>query len=86
MNNTDKLLRAALDSGVFDTKREVQLKVDPLKYSKLDESLYRHQFTTLMVKNIIEVLGNHTVARNGHNNDDVLELINNLEAMIDANL
>tara|TARA_R110000751_G_scaffold73408_1_gene148427 strand:+ start:12402 stop:12776 length:375 start_codon:yes stop_codon:yes gene_type:complete len=38
--------------------------------------------TKEQMDNIISVLGDHTVASNGHNNDDVLMLINNLEAMI----
>ena len=40
-------------------------------------------FTKSMVQGIIDELGNHTVASNGHNNDDVITMINNLEAMID---
>tara|TARA_R110000764_G_C10899962_1_gene371344 strand:+ start:151 stop:369 length:219 start_codon:yes stop_codon:yes gene_type:complete len=35
------------------------------------------------INNIINVLGGHTVAHNGHNNDDVLNLINNLEGLIE---
>lgn len=51
----------------------------PLDFTKKDEfTLTRGQ-----IKAIIDTLGNCTVSRNGRNNDDVLCLISNLEALID---
>ena len=47
---------------------------------RIDEE--RFTFTRYMIKDLIEVLGCHTVASNGHNNDDILTTISNLEAMI----
>ena len=50
----------------------------PLDFTARDSfTLTRDQ-----INNIINVLGDHTVANNGHNNDDVLNLINNLEGLI----
>ncbi len=47
------------------------------------EQIGAYSFTKPMVENIIEILGDHTVGRNGHNNDDVFGLISKLEGMIE---
>lgn len=38
---------------------------------------------TELLKKCIEILGDHTVAINGHNNDDVIDIINKVETFLD---
>ncbi len=62
----------------------IESAVDYKVTKKSDEE--RFTFTRYMIKDLIDVLGDHTVGSNGHNNDDVLELISNLGVMIDENI
>ena len=59
-------------------------KYSPEEFEPLDFTV-RGSFTLTrgQINNIINVLGDHAVAHNGHNNDDVLNLINNLEGLIE---
>jgi hypothetical protein len=67
-----------------DAVPTVVSSIDYKVTKKADEE--RFTFTRYMIKDLIEVLGNHTVARDGHNNDDVIAIINSLEAVIDENI
>lgn len=38
---------------------------------------------TELLKKCVEILSDHTVAINGHNNDDVLDVVNGVETFLD---
>ena len=95
MNNIEKKLDALIDALGFDVEEvETPVKVTSYEASKpavmIERTLYtnsykltkkvRHyELTKPMIENIIGVL-------EGHDNDDVHILINNLEVMIDESI
>ncbi len=92
----DKLLRAFIEAQGYEIE-EVKGEVFVGSYAGDDKYITRTIdykvtkketgiiFTKDMVENIINVLSDYT-STNGRNNDDVLNLINTLEAIIDENI
>jgi hypothetical protein len=97
----DKLLRAFIEASGYEIEEVAPTITKERKEFLESENMLltlavegtvdykvtkKYSITKEMIDQIIDELGNHTVAGNGHNNDDVLDMIHNLEVLIDENI